>query len=60
MEYTDINSCIQILHEKPKWFFQKENIADKLKCFDTIQKVGTFSTTSSSIYNHHPHLSLDE
>ncbi|MCF1717064.1 hypothetical protein L0U88_20650 [Flavihumibacter sp. RY-1] len=49
MEYTDIYSCIQILHEKPKWFFQKENIADKLKCFDTIQKVGTPSTIYSLI-----------
>jgi HEAT repeat protein len=49
MDYTDIHSCIQILHEKPKWFFQKENIADKLQCFDTIQKVGTPSTIYSLI-----------
>lgn len=49
MDYTDLNSCIQILHEKPKWFFQKENIADKLQCFDTIQKVGTPSTIYSLI-----------
>jgi HEAT repeat protein len=49
MDYTDIHSCIQILHEKPKWFFQKENIADKLLCFDTIQKVGTPSTIYSLI-----------
>ncbi|RZK09196.1 MAG: hypothetical protein EOO46_13700 [Flavobacterium sp.] len=49
MDYTDINRCIQILHEKPKLFFQKENIADKLQCFDTIQKVGTPSTIYSLI-----------
>src|SRR5687768_10661806 len=41
MDYTDINDCIKILNERPKWFFQKENIADKLQCFDTIQQVGT-------------------
>jgi hypothetical protein len=49
MDYSDINSCIQILHEKPNWFFQKDNIADKLQCFDTIQKVGTPSTIYSLI-----------
>jgi HEAT repeat protein len=49
MDYTDIHSCIQVLHEKPKWFFQKENIADKLQCFDTIQNVGTPSTIYSLI-----------
>lgn len=49
MDYTDINSCIQILHEKPKWFFQKDNIADKLQCFDTIQRVGTPNTIYSLI-----------
>jgi len=47
MDYTDINHCIQILNERPKWFFQKDNIAEKLKCFDTIQKVGTPSTIYS-------------
>ncbi len=49
MDYTDINRCIQILHENPKLFFQKENLADKLQCFDTIQKVGTPSTIYSLI-----------
>jgi hypothetical protein len=41
MNSTDIHQCIQILHEKPKWFFRKENISDKLQCFDTIQNFGT-------------------
>ena len=41
MDNTDIYRCFQILNEEPKLFFQKENIADKLQCFDTIQKVGT-------------------
>lgn len=45
----DIDKCIQILHEKPKWFFQKENIADKLQCFDKIQKAGTPNTIYSLI-----------
>ena len=49
MNYTDINRCIQILGEKHNWFFQKGNIADKLQCFDTIQKVGTPSTIYSLI-----------
>jgi HEAT repeat protein len=47
MDYTDINQCIQTLNERPKWFFQKENIAEKLQCFDTIQKVGTPTTIYS-------------
>jgi len=49
MDYTDINRCIQILHEKPRLFFQKEDLTDKLQCFDTIQKVGTPSTIYSLI-----------
>jgi len=49
MDYTDINRCIQVLNEKPKWFFQKENIVDKLQCFDTIQKLGTPNTIYSLI-----------
>src|SRR5688572_11863708 len=49
MDYIDIHRCIQILHEKPKLFFQKENLADKLQCFDTIQKVGTPSTIYSLV-----------
>lgn len=47
MDYTDINFCIQILNEKPRWFFQKDNTAKKLKCFDIIQKLGTPSTIYS-------------
>lgn len=47
MDYTDINHCIQILNERPKWFFQKDNIAEKLQFLDTIQKVGTPSTIYS-------------
>lgn len=49
MNHTDLNHCIQILSERPKWFFQKDNIADKLRCFDTIKKVGTPSTIYSII-----------
>jgi hypothetical protein len=49
MDYTDINSCLQILNQKPKWFFQKDYISEKLQCFDTIQKVGTPSTIYSLI-----------
>jgi HEAT repeat protein len=40
MDHTDITRCIEILNEKPKRFFQKENIANKLQCFHTIQQVG--------------------
>ncbi len=47
MDFTDINHCIQILNERPKWLFQKDNIAEKLQCFDTIQNVGTPSTIYS-------------
>jgi HEAT repeat protein len=49
MDYTDITHCLKILNEKPKWFFQKENIADKLQCFDTIQQLGTPNTIYSLI-----------
>ncbi len=49
MDYTNLDNCIQILHEKPKWFFQKENIADKLQCFDTIKTVGTATTIYSLV-----------
>jgi len=49
MSPTDIGYCIEILNEKPKWFFQKENIAGKLQCFDTIQRVGTTSAIYSLI-----------
>lgn len=49
MDYTDLYYCIQILNERPKWFFQKKNIADKLQCFDTIQNVGTPNTIHSLI-----------
>jgi HEAT repeat protein len=49
MDYTDINQCIQTLNEKPRWFFQKDNIAEKMQCFDTIQKVGTPTTIYSLI-----------
>jgi HEAT repeat protein len=41
MSDTDITICIKLLNERPKWFFQKENIAEKLQCFDTIQEHGT-------------------
>src|SRR5688572_22543099 len=40
MDYNDIGRCLKILNEKPKWFFQKENIDEKLRCFDTIQQDG--------------------
>lgn len=49
MNYTDINQCIQTLNERPKWFFQKENFAEKMECLDTIQKVGTPTTIYSLI-----------
>jgi HEAT repeat protein len=29
-----------VLTEKPKWFFQKDNVTEKLQCFETIQKLG--------------------
>jgi HEAT repeat protein len=41
MDFTEINRCIEILNKRPKLFFQKENISEKLQCFDTIQQVGT-------------------
>lgn len=44
MDHTDISRCIQILDEKPKRFFQKDNIADKLQCFHIIQQAGTHRT----------------
>src|SRR5689334_20156367 len=40
MNYADLNSCIRVLTEKPKWFFQKDNVTEKLQCFETIQKLG--------------------
>ena len=49
MNYTDINQCIQTLNERPKWFFQKENIVEKMLCLDTIQKEGTPATIYSLI-----------
>ncbi|HEU5167497.1 MAG TPA: HEAT repeat domain-containing protein [Chitinophagaceae bacterium] len=49
MDYTEINRCIQVLNERPKWFIQKENVVDKLQCFDTLQKLGTPSTIYSLI-----------
>ena len=49
MDYSDINYCIKILNERPKWFFQKDNIVEKLHCFNTIQKVGTPATIYSLI-----------
>src|SRR5688572_27208209 len=49
MDYTDITHCLKILHDRPNWFFQKENIAEKLQCLDTIQQVGSPSTIYSLI-----------
>ena len=43
MDHTDINYCIRILNERPG-FFQKDGIIKKLKCFETIQKIGTPAT----------------
>lgn len=47
MDYATIHRCIQILHEKPRWFFQRDNVSEKLQCFDTIQKLGSPSTINS-------------
>jgi HEAT repeat protein len=41
MYIAEINRCIEILHEKPRLFFQREDIGNKLQCLDTIQKIGT-------------------
>ena len=44
MNHTEVDNCIRILKEKPTGFLRKENISEKLQCFDTIQKVGTSHT----------------
>jgi HEAT repeat protein len=49
MDYSDITNCLKILNDRPNWFFQKENINEKLQCFDTIQQVGSPSTIYSLI-----------
>ena len=49
MDYTDINDCIQLLNERKKWSFRKDDISEKLQCFDTIQKIGAPTTIYSLI-----------
>jgi HEAT repeat protein len=44
MNSEEINKCIQLLHKKPKWFLQREDIDEKLRCFDLIGKYGIPST----------------
>lgn len=41
MNSPEIIKCIQIIQKKPKWFFQQNDIAEKLACFDIIRKIGT-------------------
>jgi hypothetical protein len=41
MDYTGLNDCFEILNQKPNWFFHKENIAEKVRCLDMIQQVGS-------------------
>ncbi|RYG54418.1 MAG: hypothetical protein EOO01_01625 [Chitinophagaceae bacterium] len=41
MDNIEIARCLKILNTRPKWFFQKENIDDKLECFDTLHQTGT-------------------
>lgn len=44
MSQTTLQDCINILQEKPAWFFQKEDIAAKLQCLEVIQQLGTPGT----------------
>ena len=44
MSHQDLNECLRILKEKPAWFIQKEDIAKKLQCLETIQQLGTTIT----------------
>lgn len=41
MSYTDINYCLQILNGEPRWFFDKEKVAEKIQSLDAIQQIGT-------------------
>jgi hypothetical protein len=38
--HKELQKCIQILNEKPKGLFKRENIAEKLQCFNRIQEFG--------------------
>lgn len=44
MSQPDLYEYLRLLSEKPKWFFQNEDIALKLECLEAIQQLGTPST----------------
>src|ERR1019366_1318107 len=46
MDNQEYNKCIEILRGRPKWFFQKDNIDQKLKCLETFKNKGTPSDIS--------------
>lgn len=46
MDYIEFNKCVEILRDKPKWFFQKDNLAQKLECLDNFKTAGTTSNIS--------------
>lgn len=50
MPPPSLHECLRILKEKPLWFIQKEDIAKKLQCLETVQQLGTTST----IYDLYP------
>ena len=40
MHYQEFNTCIEILKNKPGWFFQQDNIEPKLECLEKIKSDG--------------------
>ena len=41
MDYQEFEKCVGVLWDKPKWFFQSDNIDQKLECLDTFETKGT-------------------
>jgi hypothetical protein len=40
MDIQEYNKCMEILQDKPKWFFQKNNIGLKLECLEKFNMEG--------------------
>lgn len=41
MDYNEYNICIEVLQNKPKWFFRQDNIRLKLECLEKFNANGT-------------------
>lgn len=46
MDYQEFNKCVEILRDRPKWFFQRDNLAQKIECLDQFKVAGTPSNIS--------------